>query len=152
MPLLPLIAIFCLLASGALAAPAPQLLRVSPTTGVTVTQTQGQPVAVSFTYGLTASRGNLSFTVRVPAWLKATPASGKTVTTIAVSVVGSMPVGVHEGVITFTASTGAVVTRPAKLTVTAVVTPQPPPTGGGACLDNVGVKLTDGAGVVLTCP
>lgn len=133
---------------GAASAPAPMVLIVEPPTGINATQTVGQP-AKTFTYRLTASRGNITWSYSGPSWLRASAVNGKTPANVTLTTAAGLQPGAYTGVILFQFGANGI-TRPARLTVSGVVTP--PPTGGCYLLGNVGTGyLTTKNGERLTC-
>lgn len=123
------IAVVLALCQGALAAPAPTKLSLTPSTDAVATQTFGSPSSPpSFSYRLTSNRGSINWRIGTkPAWLCPDRTSGKTAATVVLTVCGAQQVvGVFTAPVTFIASTNTI-TINAKLTVTAITPPPPPP-------------------------
>lgn len=150
-----LIALACVLVllclDGVKAASAPMLLSVDPTTSIDATLIVGQP-AKSFTYRLTASRGNINWSYTGPSWLRASSVSGKTPATITLTTASGLQPGTYSGVFLFQGNTNGVVLS-ARLVVASVAAPPPTKSGcPGYILGNAGMGyLTTNGGDRLIC-
>jgi hypothetical protein len=140
--------------------PTPSLV-VAPATGITVSGVQGGPLSPSvFQYFLSASIGTVSYSIRTPSWLTATPSfgtagTGGVMVTLTVNPTAfRLEPGVYGPGIAFTNVTNGQgsATRAATLTVqksSPVGSPSatPAPKGqGGFLLDGHGGHLLDDRG------
>ncbi|HMC61208.1 MAG TPA: hypothetical protein VKJ01_18610, partial [Candidatus Solibacter sp.] len=102
----------------------------APTATLTFNQAAGGAAPAAQPINVTSTPGPVAFTVAVSTksggndWLKATPASGNTPGTVAVSVsAGSLAVGVYNGTVTITsAATGSPISVPVTFNVLAAQT------------------------------